>query len=322
MLLTRRFEERVSALYREGRISGGCYLGMGNEATSVGTAWLMREQDILVPSHRDLGSHLVRGHSVLDVMRQYLSRGTAQTRGRDAGLHLGRPGSQIVGMISHLGHMAAVAAGAAMAERLLGRDAVVLTTLGDGATSLGDVHEALNFAAVQRLPVVFVIVNNQYAYSTPVNLQYACERLADRGAGYGIPGVQVDGTDVFQVLDAAGTAFARARSGEGPTLLECVTMRMRGHAEHDDSKYVPPELLARWRKWDPLERLASWARAEGHLDAQTEAALEERTADTIEQALRTAESEPSPSPASAVEGVFRAWEPGWSVPPRENGMPQ
>lgn len=314
MLLSRRVERRIVELYRQGQISGGCYTGIGNEATSVGSAFAMVEGDVLVPTQRDMGSHLVRGHSALDVMRQYLKRGTSQTGGKDGGLHLGLEGTDVVGMISHLGHMMPVAVGVAMAERMKGRTAAVLTTIGDGATSLGDFHEALNFAAVHKAPVVFLIVNNQYAYSTPITLQYACERLADRGVGYGMPGHRLDGTDVVEVVNATRDAFERARRGEGPTLLECLTMRMRGHSEHDDFKYVPQPLLQRWEAWDPLVRFEAWATGTGRLTAEVIQGLHREVDAEVEAAIEAASREPEPDPATASEGVFRYWDPAWTVP--------
>jgi len=300
----------AASLYRQGKITGGCYTGVGNEATSVGTAWALAEGDVLVPTHRDLGSHLVRGHTSLDVLRQFLGRATSHTGGKDGGLHLGREGTGIVGMISHLGHMLPVAAGIALADRRLGKQTCVLTTIGDGATSMGDFHETLNFAAIQRLPILFVIVNNQYAYSTPVTIQYACPRLSDRAAAYGIFGEQVDGTDVIAVLAASRRALARARAGEGPTLLESVTMRMRGHAEHDDQRYVPAELLEAWRAWDPIARLERALPDESAEIARLGAAIDRELRDALERAA----AEPTPDPGEAGRGVYRVWDELWTVP--------
>lgn len=317
MLASRMVEERIVELYRQGVITGGCYTGIGNEATSVGTAWALGPDDVLVPTQRDMGSHLVRGHGFLEIMRQYLKRATSMTGGKDSSLHLGREGSNVVGMISHLAHMMPVAAGVALGDRILGKTTCVLTTVGDGATSLGDFHEALNFAAVQRLPVLFVIVNNQYAYSTPPSLQYACERLADRAAGYGMAGAQVDGTDVLAVHDAAVRAFARGRAGEGPTLLECVSMRMRGHSEHDDFKYAPAGLVEGWRRWDPVARFTQHLLQRGWIGEADVAALRAEIAREIEAAIATAEEEPPPDPASAGEDLYRRWSPEWTVPSGE-----
>jgi len=306
---TRRFDQRTGELYRLGDIVGGCYTGIGNEATSVGMAWPMAPGDVLVPTHRDLGAHFVRGHTLLDVARQYLKRETAQTRGRDSGLHLGQEGSDIVGMISHLAHMMPVAAGIAWAERRQGRATCVVTTVGDGSTSLGDFHETLNFASLHRLPIVFVIVNNQYAYATPTTLQYATPELSARAAGYGMAGQTVDGTDVVAVLRAVEAALARGRSGEGPTLLEARTMRMRGHSEHDDFSYVPPELIEAWSAWDPLKRFAAALVERGIATELELASAEETIVREVAEAFDAARSEPSPAPEGAQEGVFRRWSP-------------
>ncbi|MEQ8272558.1 MAG: thiamine pyrophosphate-dependent dehydrogenase E1 component subunit alpha [Deltaproteobacteria bacterium] len=318
MITSRRIERRVIELYRQGIVTGGCYTGIGNEATSVATAWPLAEHDVLVPTHRDMGSHVVRGHTPLQIMQQYLKRATGATRGKDSSLHMGAEGSNIVGMISHLAHMAPVAVGVALAERQLGRNSCVLTTVGDGATSLGDFHEALNFAAVQKLPVLFVIVNNQYAYSTPVSLQYACDKLSDRAMGYGMPGETVDGTDAIEVYDAARRAYTRARRGEGPTLIESVTMRARGHSEHDDFKYVPSDLLEAWWRWDPIERFERYLEEHHVLTADERRSVGEDIDTEIERAIDIARADPMPKPESGGEGVFRHWAPEWTVPSGED----
>ncbi len=310
----RALENRTISLYREGVIVGGCYSGMGNEATSVGSAWVLGEGDHLVPTHRCLGAHLVRGHTILDVLRQYMKRATSQTGGKDAGLHLGREGSGIVGMISPLAHMLPVAAGIALAERQRGRQCLVLASVGDGSTSLGDFHEALNFAAVQKLSVLFLIINNQYAYSTPITLQYACRELSLRAAGYGIEGQRVDGTDLVEVLTAAQAARVRALGGEGPTLLECVTMRMRGHSEHDDFRYVPSSLLQAWKNWDPISRWRAYLLDRGVATEAWTDALFSSIEKEIEDAVSVAQNEPLPPPQTSIEGVYRHWDPTWTVP--------
>ncbi|MBI2378540.1 MAG: thiamine pyrophosphate-dependent dehydrogenase E1 component subunit alpha [Deltaproteobacteria bacterium] len=313
MMTARRLEERSVELYRQNVITGGCYTGVGNEATSVATAYALGPDDVIVPTHRDMGSHVVRGTTPLTIMRQYMKRATAETKGRDSSLHLGREGTNVVGTISHLGHMMSVATGIALAERIKKRDVFVLTSVGEGATSLGDFHEALNFAAVARAPVLFVIVNNQYAYSTPSTIQYACARLSDRALGYGIEGGTVDGTDVVAIYDAARNAVARGRRGAGPTLLEAITMRMRGHSEHDDARYVPKSLLEAWRSWDPIERATAYAKQRGVDEAQLEQ-LRSTLNREIDEAISTAISEPLPSPEWAREAVYRRWDPEWTVP--------
>lgn len=314
MLLSRRLETRVIELYRQNQVTGGVYTGHGNEATSVGTAFAMAEGDVLVPTHRDMGSHLVRGHTPEEIMLQYLKRRDAQTGGKDSGLHIGKEGSNIVGMISHLAHMMPVAVGVALAERHKGTGAAVLTSVGEGASSLGDFHESLNFASVQKLPVLFVIVNNQYAYSTPRTLQYAAAKLSDRAIGYGMAGETVDGTDLIEVLAAARRAFARGRAGQGPTLLESLTMRMRGHSEHDDMKYVPRALVEAWRAWDPVERLEQHLIAAKILGpAELEGAAKDID-ERLDRAVAAALAAPPPEGPEAAAGVFRRWSPEWTPP--------
>jgi TPP-dependent pyruvate/acetoin dehydrogenase alpha subunit len=310
VVATRRLDQRIAALARQGRVPGAFYSGMGNEATAVGLAAALEPRDVLLPTHRDLGAHLVHGHTVRDVLLQYFKRDESQTRGKDVGLHLGRPGSNIVGMVSHIGHMLPVAVGCAWAEWMKRSGAVALTTLGDGGTSIGDFHESLNLASVRRLPVVFAIENNQYAYSTPLEHQYACARLCDRAQGYGIPGEQVDGTDALAVREAARRAVARARGGEGPTLLECVTLRLRGHSEHDDASYVPRETLERWRGWDPVERFDAWLVRRGVAPAALEAVRAEIDAE-IDREVEYAESRPLADPSEGGRGAFTHWEAGW-----------
>jgi TPP-dependent pyruvate/acetoin dehydrogenase alpha subunit len=314
MSTSRRVESRVVELYRQNRITGGCYTGIGNEATSVGLAWPMIEGDVLVPTHRDMGAHLVRGHGVDEIMLQYMKRATSMTGGKDSGLHMGREGTDIVGMISHLAHMMPVAVGVALAERQQGKTSCVVTTVGDGSTSLGDFHESLNFAAVQKLPVVFVIENNQYAYSTPVTIQHAAPRLSDRALGYGMAGEQIDGTDVIAVLDAVSRALDRGRSGGGPTLIESVTMRMRGHSEHDDFRYVPKELIEAWKTWDPLTRTEEHLLREGLIDREGLGRIQKEIDEAIDRAVEAAERAPLPNGPEAEEGLFREWRPEWTVP--------
>jgi TPP-dependent pyruvate/acetoin dehydrogenase alpha subunit len=309
MLRARRIEERTIELYRQGEITGGCYTGIGNEATSVGLAMSLGEPCVYLPTQRDMGTHLVFGHTPLEIMLQYLKREGCQTGGKDSSLHLGREGANLIGHISPLAHNLPVACGVAFAERSSGRDVVVMATLGEGATSLGDFHESLNFAAVQRLPILFVVVNNQYAYSTPRTIQYACEKLSDRALGYGMQGLQVDGTDALAVFAAGRAAAERARSGGGPTLIESVTMRMRGHSEHDDFKYVPAELLERWRPWDPLERMREHLGSASELDA-----IAREVEAELEQAIETALAADRLRPETAGEGVYRHWDPAWNVP--------
>src|SRR5437870_7154440 len=259
MLLMRGLEERAMTLYRQGRVPGSFYDGLGQEAVSAGAAFAMAPADRLCILHRDLAAHLVRGVKPARVFAQYMGRAGDLTGGRDANVHFGDRRLGCVGMVSMLPDMMLVATGMAMAFRMRGERRCALAWLGDGATSRGDFHEAMNWAGVQRLPVIFVLENNQSAYSTPVHLQFAVDPV-ERAAAYGFPGVTVDGNDVEAVFAATLAARERALAGEGPTLIEAVTMRMHGHAAHDDMRYVPPEQLEHWRTRDPI------ALEEGRLD--------------------------------------------------------
>jgi pyruvate dehydrogenase E1 component alpha subunit len=302
MLLMRGIEERAMTLYRQGKVPGSFYDGFGQEAVSAGAAFAMAPEDRLCVLHRDLAAHLVRGVEPERIFAQYMGREGGVTRGRDGNLHFGDPRLGCVGMVSMLPDMMVVATGMAMAFKLRDERRCALTWVGDGATSRGDFHEAMNWAGVQRLPVIFVLENNQYAYSTPLRLQFAVDPV-ERAAAYGFPGVSVDGNDVEAVFAATLAARERAIAGGGPTLIEAVTMRMHGHAAHDDMRYVPPEQLERWRAHDPI------ALEEGRLDAPLLERLREEVASALEQALASALASPMPEPAGAREGVFCEGEP-------------
>src|SRR5918912_3693621 len=223
MRLTRSLEDRIHKLFLQGRIMGGVYTGQGHEATTVGAAMMLGEGDCIVPQHRDLGMHLVRGTSPRAVMCQWLARGNSPTLGRDGQMHIGDMHHGIVPMISMLGESLPVACGIALAMKMRKRSTIVMATCGDGATNTGSFHEALNFASVQKLPIVFVIENNGYAYSTPTYEQFAIQNLSERALAYGMPGESVDGNDVLTVMDAVGRAVEHARSGKGPAIVECKT---------------------------------------------------------------------------------------------------
>jgi 2-oxoisovalerate dehydrogenase E1 component len=243
LVLPRAIEERMLNLLRRGQLSKW-FSGIGQEAVSVGLVAALRPDDWLLPVHRNLAVFTGRGLDLGTLFRQILGRAGGYTGGRDRTFHFGNLDHHVVGMISHLGAMAPVADGLALAARLRGEDRVAAVLVGDGATSEGDVHEAMNLAAVWRLGVLFVVENNQWGLSTPVAEQYACADLADRAPGYGMPGTIVDGNDVLAVREAVAWAAERARAGEGPALLECKTFRMRGHEEASGTDYVPAEQLA------------------------------------------------------------------------------
>ena len=305
MCLTRAFDERVLVLHKLGKIAGGTFSQLGHEAISVGAALALGPADLVTPMHRDLGAYLVRGLTPRRLMAQVLGRAAGVSGGRDANYHgCGDLSLNIVGFVSHLPQSMPVAVGAAHAFKLKGEPRVALNYFGDGASSEGLAHEAMNWAGVFRLPVVFVCENNQYAYSTPLDRQMAIPDIASRAAGYGFPGVVVDGNDLVAVYEAAQAAVARARAGGGPTLLECKTFRMRGHAIHDNQAYVPKELIAAWAERDPLRLLEQRLRARGWLDDAGQAAAAARAEASVNDAVAYAEACPYPDPATLTAGVY------------------
>ena len=299
MLLMRGIEERAMTLYRQGKVPGSFYDGFGQEAVSTGAAFAMGPKDRLCVLHRDLAAHLVRGVTPARIFGQYMGRAGGVTGGRDGNVHFGDWRLGCVGMVSMLPDMMLVATGMAMAFKLRGEARCALTWFGDGSTSRGDFHEAMNWAGVQRLPMIFVLENNQYAYSTPLDAQFAVDPV-HRAEAYGFPGVSVDGNDAEAVFDITRQARERALAGEGPTLIECVTMRMHGHAAHDDMKYVDKAQLEEWRRKDPIERQEARLREAG-VDVD---AVRSGVAAEIDAAVEEALAMPMPDPATATDGVF------------------
>jgi pyruvate dehydrogenase E1 component alpha subunit/2-oxoisovalerate dehydrogenase E1 component alpha subunit len=313
MQLTRMVEARLGNLYRQGKVVGGLYSSLGQEATAVGSAYALAPGDFMGPLIRNLGSMLVRGVEPREVMTQYMARGTSPTGGKDGNTHFGDLERGLVAPISMLGALIPVMAGVALAGRMQGKDLVALTYIGDGGTSTGDFHEGLNLAAVLDLPLVVVAEHNGYAYSTPVAKQMRIPHLASRAAAFGIPGVIVDGNDVLAVYEATRKAVERARRGAGPTLIEAKTFRMKGHAEHDDAGYVPAELFEAWRKKDPIDRferhlLDEDVASRDELDAVV-AAIDRQLDDEVDFALAA----PPPPPERAAEGVYAPAPPGVAV---------
>ena len=304
MLLMRAVEERAMTLYRQGKVPGSFYDGFGQEAVSVGAAFAMAPEDRLCVLHRDLGAHLVRGVEPARILAQYMGRAGGVTRGRDGNVHFGDPARGCVGMVSMLPDMMLVATGMAMAFKLRRERRVALTWFGDGSTSRGDFHEAMNWAGVQKLPVVFLLENNQYAYSTPTSAQYAVDPV-ERAAGYGFEGVTVDGNDAEAMFAVTLAAREKAAAGGGPTLIEAVTMRMHGHAAHDDMRYVPPALLEEWRGRDPIDRQAARVAALGVEPDDVRAEVRALVDRAAEEALAS----PMPDPVTATDDVFATGEP-------------
>ena len=304
MRLTRAMEDRTRTLFLQGKVVGGVYTAQGHEATTVGAATMLRDGDFIVPQHRDLGMHLVRGGSPRAVMCQWLARGNSPTLGRDGQMHIGDMHHGIVPMISMLGESLPVACGVALTMKMRKRSTVTLASCGDGATNTGAFHEAMNFASVQKLPLVFVIENNGYAYSTPTYKQFAVQNLSERAKAYNIPGESVDGNDVFAVMDAVQRAIEHARSGQGPAMVECKTFRVRGHSEADKADYVPQEVREEWLAKDPIRRFEAHLTEKGFLTAKEKAAIEAHIKETVDDAVKFAEESPAPDPTTVANYTF------------------
>jgi TPP-dependent pyruvate/acetoin dehydrogenase alpha subunit len=304
MILTRGIEERGHILYKQGKIPGSFYTGRGNEASSVGVATAMTGEDVGTPLHRDMGVHVTRGVEPWRIFAQYMGREDGPTRGRDGNVHMADSQLGLIAMVSHLPAMLPVAVGAALAFRIREERRVAVAWYGEGASARGDCHEGMNLAGVRRLPVVFICDNNQWAYSTPTHLEYACETLADRAQAYGFEGVVVDGTDVLAVYREAKRAIEKAREGGGPTLIESLTLRMEGHAVHDDAFYVPKELFEEWAKRDPIERFRAWLRANADMTDEEEDEVAASVKRILNQAIERAEQSQLPDPATVAQRVF------------------
>lgn len=305
MRLTRAIEDRTRALYDEGKIAGAVYTGAGMEATSVGAAYALAPGDVVAPLHRDLGAHLVRGTTPREVFCQWLGRGNAPARGRDSRLHFGDMRVRmIVPATGIVGATLPVAVGTALAAKIRGEGRVTLAFIGDGGTSTGDFHEALNLAASAWVPFVCVVENNGYAYSTPTSIQTPLASLAQRAAAYGIPGNSVDGNDVRAVHAAVSGAVARARAGGGPSLIEARTFRMSGHSEADPAAYVPTGLLVEWAERDPIVHFEAALLAEGVLDQTERSAILAHIEAEVEEAVRFAEASPPPDPSALAIHVY------------------
>jgi TPP-dependent pyruvate/acetoin dehydrogenase alpha subunit len=303
MIRARALEDRLHILYKQSRIRGRLISGRGQEAICVGATAALHDDEVICPVHRDLGAHLRRGTTPLAVMLHYFGRADGPSSGRDGDIHMGEWSRKIFPMISHLPDSWPIAVGIGMANSRRTPYQAVLAFCGDGATSTGLWHESLNMAAVFQTPNVFVVENNQFAYSTPVARQFRISHIAERAAGYGVPGVTVDGNDVRAVYEATSEAVTRARSGGGPTLIEATTMRIDGLAVHDPAEYVPPQLLSDWRAKDPIERLAQFLLR----DQIDQAAVDDIWAEARDEmvaAADQAEASALPAPADLIHGVY------------------
>jgi TPP-dependent pyruvate/acetoin dehydrogenase alpha subunit len=302
--LIRAFDERLSVLVKQGRVRSGVYTGIGQEAIIVGTCFGLRKEDYICPLHRDLGSFLMKGVEPRTMMAQMFGKRTGLSKGRDSALHSGVSELGIFGNTSMLGANLPVAAGLALTYRMEQTDNVVVAYFGEGASNVGDFHEALNFAGVHSLPILFICENNQYAYSVPIEKSMAIDDVADRARGYGFDGVAINGNDVLAVYQATQGALARARSGEGSTLIECKTYRWHGHSEHDKAFYRSDEELAMWKSRDPIPTFTTYLRTRNVLDDAKLKDVETRVTATIDDAVEYAASSPDPVPEDAVTDLY------------------
>jgi len=316
MRLTRSLEERLVNLYRQTKVVGGLFRSLGQEADAVGSAYALDRSkgDILSPLIRNLGSMLVQGAKPNEIIKQYMAKGDSPTRGRELNIHYGDLVRGFIGQISHLGDMVPVMAGVTLSFKMRKEDRVGLVYVGDGATSTGAFHEGINFAAVQRCPLVVIVENNGYAYSTPLSKQTAAKQLVDKAIGYGIAGDQADGNDVIATYEVTKRAVDRARAGGGVTLVELMTYRRKGHAEHDNQSYVPEGEIDRWAaENDPIDRYVKRLLGEGFEESEL-AAVDARVKEEIDRATDEAEASPMPDPRDALVGIYAdppSVEPLW-----------
>lgn len=301
MLLGRILDEKFASLYRAGKIHGGVFIGRGQEALSASIGVSLRKGDVFAPLIRDQAGRLAFGETVLDAARTYLGSALGPMRGRDGNVHRGRPREGYVPMISHLGSTIAVVNGILLARRMKGLNAIVgAACIGDGATSTGAFHEAVNQAAIEKLPLVVVIANNQYAYSTPNARQFACRSLADKAPGYGVEAMQVDGTDLAACLKASQEAVGRARKGRGPQLIVANLLRLCGHGEHDDAGYIDPKLKASPLGRDCLKVAEDFLRDKAWADAVHIDTWRTEATHQVDEAIAKAQREAAPDPYKEI----------------------
>ena len=306
MRLTRSLEEKLVNLYRQTKVVGGLFRSLGQEADAVGSAYALDRSkgDILSPLIRNLGSMLVQGAKPLEVLRQYMAKAQSPTRGRELNIHFNDLERGFLGQISHLGDMVPVMAGVTLSFRMRKQPRVGMVYVGDGAMSTGAFHEGINFAAVQRLPLVIIAENNGYAYSTPLHKQTAVAHLVEKAAGYGVRGAQADGNDVLAVYETTKQAVDHARSGGGVTLIELITFRRKGHAEHDNQSYVTKAEIEAWEAKDPIDRYTKRLTESSWASPDELRAIDERITEEIVAAVTLCENEPLPEPVTALDEVL------------------
>jgi pyruvate dehydrogenase E1 component alpha subunit/2-oxoisovalerate dehydrogenase E1 component alpha subunit len=319
MRLTRSLEERLVNLYRQTKVVGGLFRSLGQEADAVGSCFALEQRDVMSPLIRNLGAMLVKGATPVEVLKQYMAKGDSPTRGRELNIHFGDIGAAgstrgFLGQISPLGDMVPVMAGVTLSFRMRGEDRVGLVYVGDGATSTGAFHEGINFAAVQKCPLVVIVENNGYAYSTPTHKQTAAAQFVDKAIGYGVQGLKADGNDVLATYDVTRQAVDYARAGNGVTLIELMTYRRKGHAEHDNQSYVPAGEIEHWAaNNDPLDRYLVVLREHLAVTDAEIASIDARVQREIDEATDIAEQSGIPTPLDALEGVY-------ADPPRETPL--
>ncbi len=301
---TREYEDRVSKLHRQGKILGGVYSGRGQEAIVVGVCYGLRREDMIFPLHRDMGAFLVKGVDPNRLMAQLFGKKTGLSKGKDSFLHAGDLERGVFGATSMLASTLPVATGAALKFKMKKEPHVAIAFFGEGASSRGDFHEALNFAGIHKLPVIYVCENNFYAYSTPQNMQMAVEDVAIRAEGYGFKGAVCSGNDLHAVMKTAHAAIERARQGEGPTLIECKTYRYHGHSEHDQPFYRPQDELIEWESRDPIQRFEIYLEKKGYNVDQMKADTEREVKEITDEAVRFAEESPWPEGKEALEDLY------------------
>ncbi len=304
MLLIRAFEEKADELFALGKVHGTMHLSMGQEAVAAGVCAALRPDDYILSTHRGHGHCLAKGADVRRMMAEFLGKESGYCRGRGGSMHIADVESGNLGANGIVAGGLPIATGVGLSIQMRRTGQVCVAFFGDGAANEGAFHESLNLASIWRLPVVFVCENNQYAMSMPVRASMNVERISQRAGAYGMPGETVDGMDVLAVYEAAQAAAGRARAGEGPALVECVTYRYKGHSKSDTQRYRTREEVAAWRAHDPITRFRETLRAERLLAADQADRLEQEARAAIEDALRFAEASPEPDPATLLEGVY------------------
>jgi len=304
LMKCRMSDEKARILFKQAKFRGNFYSNVGQEATEVGAAYSLRDDDWIAPSHRDWTSNIIKGAPLKLCFAQLFAKDTSPDRGRSSPAHMGYPELKVITPASSIAGQLNVGTGVALGIKKLHKDSVVVAFFGDGATSIGGFHEALNFAGVQRLPIVYVCLNNLWAESVPIRLQTALKNLSDRAKAYGFPGVSLDGNDVLAVYDAASQAIVRARSGEGPTLLECKTYRWYGHSEIDDGKYRISDEVEAWKKQDPIVKFEKYLTEKKILTEDLKKQVAAETTAEIDEAVAFAEESPFPQTEDAALHVW------------------